>query len=386
MISLRYRNLRGLAALVIPVLLLTQPGLAQNRDDTAVRAEPIDVAIAGPMVGTSFAVGIQFRTGVHAALMHETAGTLLGRPLRITEYNDGCNKDIAEKLSLDLIVSPPAVVIGHSCSVTTLVTAPIYAANNVLQISPASTAPAITDMGINTLFRMIGRDDQQGKLVAERIMTLHAGKKIGILRFATDYSLGLTNSVIDELAAHDLEPVIVVDSVAGATSYLDEIMQFIDAGAGVVFMAGGGLDSGITARQASQVDAPFSLIASDTLVSDVFIDTAGEAGEGIPFMFPSDAATLNETDRTRAAIAAIRAMGVEPYGYTLLSYAAAEVWLEGVRRAGTTDSQAVAAAIRQAPLLTVLGTVTFDSKGDIQTEYPAYAWFTWKERKRVSID
>lgn len=386
MVSLRHRRLIGFAAILLTSLLAHTRLLAQISDEATPTREPIDVAIAGPMVGTSFAVGIQFRTGVHAALMHESEGTLLGRPLRITEYNDGCNRDIAEKLSLDLVLSPPAVVIGHSCSATTLVTAPIYAASNVLQISPASTAPAVTNMGISTLFRMIGRDDVQGKLVAERIMAQHNGKKVGIFRFNTDYSHSLTQSVIDELADYGVTPSIIVDSVAGATSYLDEIMQFVDAGAEVVFMVGAGLDSAITARQARQVAAPFTIIASDTLVSAVFIDTAGTAGEGIPFMFPSDAASLNETDRTRAAIAAIRAMGVEPHGFTLLSYAAAEVWLEGVRRAGTTEAQAVATAIRQAPLLTVLGTVTFDEKGDIQTEYPAYSWFTWQEGQRVPID
>src|SRR5690606_6597929 len=100
----------------------------------------------------------------------------------------------------------------------------------------------------------------------------------------------------------------------------------------------------------------------------------------------SDAASLHETDRTRAALAAIRAMGVEPHGFTLLSYAAAEVWLEGVKRAGTTEAQAVAAAIRNAQMTTVLGTISFDEKGDIQTEYPAYSWFAWLDGQRVALD
>lgn len=386
MMNLQCSQWKGLALALLTWLTASSGASAQNAESGITPADPVDVAIAGPMVGTSFAVGVQFRTGVHAALMHESGGTLLGRPLRITEYNDGCNRDIAEKLSLDLITTPPAVVIGHSCSATTLVTAPVYAANNVLQISPASTAPRISDMGIPTLFRMIGRDDVQGKLVAARLLTRHAGQKIGIFRFATDYSHSLTNTVIEELAANGTAPTLIIESAAGATSYLDEIIQFSDADVDVVYMVGAGLDSGIIARQSKQVSAPFTLIASDTLVSTVFNDTAGDAGDGIPFMFPPDAATLVESERTRDALAAIRGMGVEPHGFTLLSYAAAQVWLEGVRRAGSTDAQEVAAAIRQAPMTTVLGTVSFDARGDIQTEYPAYSWFTWQDGERVAID
>lgn len=379
---------RQLSRLVAAVLLLAPMSHAQpEAANTATGSDAvIDVAIVGPMVGTSFAVGTQFRTGVHAALQHLTDGTLIGRPLRITEYNDGCDRDIAEKLALDLVQTPPDVVIGHSCSAATLITAPLYSEHEVLQISPASTAPAITEMGITTLFRMIGRDDLQGSMVAERIRQKHAGQTLGILRFATDYSFSLTKSVIDDLAEDAIAPAIIVDSVAAATSYLSEIVQLMDAGVEVLYMVGGGLDSGVVTRQASQIGAPFSIIASDTLVSSAFTDTAGAAGDGVPFMFPADAASLKETESTAAAIASIRALGVEPHGYTMLSYAAAEVWLEGVRRAGSTDAEAVATAIRQAPMTTVLGIISFDQKGDIQTEYPAYSWFTWRQGERVAID
>jgi branched-chain amino acid transport system substrate-binding protein len=241
-------------------------------------------------------------------------------------------------------------------------------------------------MDVATLFRMIGRDDLQGKLAAQRIVAQHAGQKLGILRFVTDYSVGLTGAVISELAVHGIEPTLIVDGITSASSYLDDITQFIDAGIEVLYLVGGGLDSGVIVRQARQIDAPFSIISSDTLVSNIFTETAGAAGDGIPFTFPSEAVNLSETETTRDAIAAIRAMGVEPSGFTLLSYAAAEVWLSAVRRAGTTEANAVAVALRQAPITTVMGMVSFDHKGDIQTQYPAYSWFVWRDGERVAID
>lgn len=390
----RWRNLSVLSAVssvarsavLSAAVLMSQTGLAQNGDVNSANETPIDVAIVGTMVGTSFTVGAQFRTGVHAALLHLTDGSLLGRPIRITEYNDSCDRDIAQKLAQDLVQNPPAIVIGHSCSAATLITAPIYTEHKVLQISPASTSPAITELGITTLFRLIGRDDLQGKLVAEYILEKHAGKSLGIFRFSTDYSFNLTETVVGELAAHGVKPTLIIDSAASANSYLNEIVQFMDAGIEVLYMVGSGLDGGVVVRQADQIGASFAIIGSDTLISNTFTDTAGPAGDGIPFLFPSHAAILNETEATRDAIAAVRAQGVEPHGFIMLSYAAAEVWLEGVRRADSIDADSVAAALRQSPILTVLGKVTFDQKGDIQTEYPAYSWVTWQDGVRVSIE
>ena len=134
------------------------------------------------------------------------------------------------------------------------------------------------------------------------------------------------------------------------------------------------------------MSAPFDIVSSDTLVSPIYSETAGAAGDGIPFTFPSEAAEQIDNEQTRAASEAIRAQGMEPAGYTLLSYAATEVWIEGVRRAGAIDTDAVAAAIREAPLDTVLGRISFDEKGDVQTEYPPFSWYVWQDGQRVAID
>lgn len=345
-------------------------------------ADPVTLAIAGPMVGTSFSVGVQYKVGVSAALQTLPEG-LLGRPVHVKTYDDGCNSSIAEKVALDLVQDPPAVVIGHSCSMATIVAAPIYARHQVLQITPASTNPKVTGMGIGTIFRMIGRDDVQGELAVERIATRHAGKRIGVFYFHGDYSMGLTRTAMEGLARHDIKPVKAIMGTASASSYGGIIQEFTDAGVEVLYLVGGALDSGVFLRQARQMDALFHVISSDTLVSKVFIEAAGAAGEGVPFTFPPEAAKLSTS---QPAVAAIRASGLEPVGYTLLAYAAAQTWIEGVRRANSFDAGRVAAAIRSGPIETILGPVSFDEKGDIQTTYPPFSWYAWKGGKRVAMD
>ena len=349
----------------------------------ACATEPATLAIAGPMAGTSFSVGLQYKVGVTAALRTLPDGRLLGREIAIRTYDDGCRAEIAEKAAMDAILESPVVVIGHSCSMATLAAEPIYARHGVLQITPASTNPKVTEMGVSTLFRMIGRDDVQGELAAERIATRHTGKRIGIFHFPGAYSTGLANTAVAALKSRGIIPAKIVIGKASVPSYAEEIQELIDAKAEIVYVIGGGLDSGVFVRQSNQMDAPFRMIGADALVSKVFTEAAGTAAEGIAFTFPPEAAELPSS---HSAIDDIRAMGLEPVGYTLLAYAATQTWIEGVRRAGTFDAAAVAAAIRSAPLETILGTITFDAKGDIQTDFPAFAWYAWKGGKRVPVD
>lgn len=345
--------------------------------------EPVDLAIVGPMVGTSFSVGIQFNIGVTAAIASLPDGQLLGRPVRVTTLDDTCVATIAERVALDLMQSPPDVVIGHSCSATTIASAPIYAEHEVLQISPSSTHPQATEMGITTLFRMIGRDDVQAEMAAERIAEHHAGQEVGMLFYPTDYSQGLVDATIRELAERGITPAIVVQGSSSAISFVAEIQEIVSAGVDVLYFAGGALDGGVLVRQARQIGAPFEIIGSDTLVTSIYSETAGEAGDNIPFTFPVEAASLSTSE---AAIATIREMGHEPAGYTLLAYAATQTWIEGVRRAESFDANAVAAAIRSAPVDTILGPVSFDEKGDIRTTYPAFTWYVWRAGERVPLE
>ncbi len=365
------------AALMLPSASAQQPDPA---------ADIIELAIVGPMVGTSFSIGMQFKAGVHAALTSLDEGLLLGRPVRVSEHNDSCTRIIAERVAQDLMQNPPHVVIGHSCSATTVVAAPVYARHGVLQITPSSTAPLVTEMGIDSIFRMIGRDDLQGEMAAEKIAAQYAGRRVGILRYPNDYSIGLTDNAIAGLAGLGIEPAIVLEMSASASSYLDDIMALTEHDIDVLYLTGGALDSGVFVRQARQMDVPFDIIGSDTLVSPIFAETAGAASNGVAFTFLPESAANLDSDRMQAANAAIRAQGMEPDGYTLLAYAAIEIWIEGIRRADSIETSAVAAAIREAPLDTLIGRISFNGKGDIQTEYPTFAWYVWQDGQRVQID
>jgi len=340
----------------------------------------VDLAIAGPMVGTSSAVGIQYRVGVTAAVNNLPQGRLLGKKVRITLYDDNCSKQIALRVAQEIVEKDPVVVIGHSCSGATIAAAPIYAQERILQITPASSNPRITEMGIPTVFRMIGRDDIQGQVAAERFIKEYGNQRIGILSFPGEYSRNLADTFQETMENAGITPVSRIVGESSSASYVEVIDEFTRQNIDVLYLVGGGLDGGVFVRQKHQLQAPFKIIGTDTLVSTVFKQAAGEAAEGIPYTFPPEAALLATAD---SAVKAITEMGQEPVGYTLLAYAAAEVWIQGVKKARSFDSVTVAEAIRNNPVDTILGRVQFDEKGDIITPYKPFSWYVWDKGKRI---
>ena len=71
------------------------------------------------------------------------------------------------------------------------------------------------------------------------------------------------------------------------------------------------------------------------------------------------------------------AAGYDPEGYTLYTYAALQVWKAAAEAAGSTDTKAVADAIRGKTFSTVIGDLTYDDKGDVKD--PEYVWYIWTD-------
>jgi len=104
-----------------------------------------------------------------------------------------------------------------------------------------------------------------------------------------------------------------------------------------------------------------------------------------------DVATSRRKFITGASAAAagvverIKAGGVEPDGWALFSYAAAQAYVQAARDAGSTDPSKVQQALRAGTFGTVIGDgVQFDAKGDRKN--PAMAMYRWMNGEYAVID
>ena len=76
----------------------------------------------------------------------------------------------------------------------------VYTQAGIPMISPSATNPKLTEQGFKGIFRVVGRDDQQGPAVAQYLEGQKL-KKVAVVDDATAYGEGLANEVEKTLKA-----------------------------------------------------------------------------------------------------------------------------------------------------------------------------------------
>ena len=126
---------------------------------------PIRIGLAGPF---SDPVGAPMKRAADLAVEEiNAAGGIQGQPIELVPRDDFGDPDSAVVVATSLQEAGVVAVIGHVYSGTTLAAAPIYngASDPVVQISPSSSSPEVTDAGPYT-FRVCPSDLAHGAALA----------------------------------------------------------------------------------------------------------------------------------------------------------------------------------------------------------------------------
>jgi len=350
---------------------------------TAAQAE-IKVGIAGPLSGSALATGEQQEIGALKAFDHlNDAGGLLGEEIVVTSVDDACEPEQAKAAARQLVSEGVIFVVGHVCSSTSLAASKIYEEAGIIMISPASTNPKVTDNGGPNVFRVIGRDDQQGIIAGDYLADKYAKSKIAILHDGQAYGLGLAEYTKQQLNKRGITEVIFDSYTADQADYKSTVDKLVDAKIDVLYAGGYQGDIGIIIRQAKNNIPNLKLISGDALVSEDFPVIAGEAAVGTYFTFGPDMRLKPEAATVTAAFRDEEAY--DPGGYTLYSYGAVQVWAQAVQQAGSFEPNAVIDALKAASFDTVLGKIGFDDKGDV-TGISAFVWYVFGEENYSLVE
>ena len=106
--------------------------------------------------------------------------------------DDACDAKTADAVANQLAGKGVAMVVGHLCLAASIAASTVYAGNKIVEISPAITYPKYTDERPGPgIFRLAGRDDQQGIVAGDFIATRYADKRIAIVDDNSAYGKGL---------------------------------------------------------------------------------------------------------------------------------------------------------------------------------------------------
>lgn len=335
----------------------------------------VTIATAGPMTGQYAVFGEQMKRGAEMAVKDINAkGGVNGEQIVLEVGDDACDPKQAVAVANQFVNKGVKFVAGHFCSGSSIPASAVYNEEDILQITPASTNPKLTEQGFENVFRTCGRDDVQGIYAANFVVNNKTGSKIAILHDKSAYGKGLADEFKKELNRLGVTEVMYEAITAGDKDFTALITKLKEAGVDLIYLGGYHTEAGLITRQAHEQGLNAKMMSGDALVDKQYWEITGPTGEGTLMTFAPDPRKL----QTAADIVAkFKAEGYDPEGYTLYTYAAIQAYADAVAKAGSTDTKAVAEALRGNSFETVLGTLGFNDKGDVKN--PEYVMYVWKD-------
>lgn len=333
------------------------------------------IGIAGPMSGENAVFGGQIRSGAEQAVEDiNAAGGINGEKLVVKIGDDACDPKQAVNVANQLVGDGAKVVIGHYCSGSSIPASSVYAEEGVIQISPGSTNPDYTDKRPGpTIYRVCGRDDQQGAIAGKYLLDNYKDKKIAVVHDKSSYGKGLADETLKTFQAGGGKETIYEAITPGEKDYSALVSKLKQANIDVVYFGGYYQQAGLIVRQMRDQGLQAKLVGGDALQSTEFLGITGKGGEGVMFTFPPDQTKLPEA---ASVVKTFKDKKVAPEGFTLYSYAAVQIYAKAAAAAKSTDGPTVAAEMDKQTFDTVVGKLKFDGKGD-----PTVAGFVFYEFK-----
>jgi branched-chain amino acid transport system substrate-binding protein len=340
--------------------------------------EAVLIATVGPMTGQYAVFGEQMRRGAtYMVDQINRAGGINGAPVRLEVGDDACDPRQAVAVANQMAGKEKvAVVIGHYCSGSSIPASTVYNEAGILQITPASTNPALTEeaarKGWDNVFRTCGRDDKQGVVAGAYIAAHYQGKVIAVLDDKSAYGKGLADETAKAMHARGVSEALRESFNAGEKDYTALVSRLKQAKADLVYVGGYHTELGLILRQARDQGFGAQFMSGDANATDELGHIAGPAADGFLFTFAPDP---RKYDAARQAVANLRAQGFDPEGYTLYTVAAVEVFAQAAKAAGSTELEKLVPVLHGQRFKTVVGEIAFDAKGDVlDPKYSIYRY------------
>ena len=334
----------------------------------------VKFGVQGPITGPNAAFGAQLKNGAEQAVADiNAAGGIMGQKLSVQFGDDVSDPkqgvSVANKFAADGV----KFVVGAFNSGVTMPSSEVYQENGILEITPASTNPQVTERKMWNIFRTCGRDDQQGAVAGAYILKHFKGKKVAVVHDKTTYGKGLADETIKAMGKGGMKPVLYEGINVGEKDYSALVSKIKQSGADLVYWGGLHTEGGLIVRQMRDQGVKAPLMGGDGITSDEFAQVGGPGVEGTLMTYGPDPRNKPEA---KAVVAEFRAKKFEPEAYTLYSYAGVQVVKQAAEAAKSLEPKKVAEKMHSGMhFKTVIGDLSYDKKGDItRLDYVMYVW------------
>lgn len=348
--------------------LLLLSGCGQNGSNDKI----IKIGCAAPLTGDQAQLGIDNCRGVRLAIdqANEKNLGLPGYRFEAATADDQHNPAQAVNVAKKFVSDRDVIgVIGHFNSSCTKPASAVYHEAGLVQITAASTNPALSQQGFDTFFRVASTDDVQGPKGARYAANQLGAKQIFIIDDKTTYGKGLADEFEKEARKIGIAVLGHEGITQGDKDFTPLLTKIKPLHPDLIYFGGIYPEGALVIRQARSLNLSSLFMGGDGLATPIFIQlaTAPIANGTYATMVGGD---------MKAVPGAAQFVGdyearYGPLGqWSAYGYDAANILITAIRAAGTKDRHAVLLAMRKIPKFSgVTGEVVFDAKGDNQNQF-----------------
>ncbi|HEY5365733.1 MAG TPA: branched-chain amino acid ABC transporter substrate-binding protein [Casimicrobiaceae bacterium] len=375
---------------LVAAALLTVYGCSNKEEPktAAVAPAPADDSVtvtigsAGPLTGGIAHLGKDNDNGVHLAIDQANDKKLKigGKTIKfvVDSEDDQADPKLGPTIAQKFADAKVAGVVGHLNSGVTIPASAVYNQAGIPMISGSATNPTLTEQGFKNVFRVVGRDDQQGPAVAQYLESLKV-KRVAIADDATAYGEGLANEVEKTLKAAGVQIVAREKTNDKATDFKAILTNMKGKKPDAVFYGGMDATGGPMLKQARELGIKSVFSFGDGACTAEMSKLAGPASEG---MICSQAGLPVEA-ASKAFVTAFNAKYGEIKQYAPFTYDAANLLIAAMQKADSTDPAKYLPSLQSISYDGATGHIEFDDKGDRKNA--EITIFTLKDGKVVPI-
>ncbi len=317
------------------------------------------------LTGKEAAFGQSSHKGTLLAIEEaNAAGGVLGKQLQlVTEDNQskaGESATIVKKLiSRDKVVA----ILGEVASSRSIEAAPIAQSARIPQISPSSTNPAVTETG-DYIFRVCFIDPFQGVVMAKFAKDTLKVRRVAVLTSVSSaYSVGLARYFKEKFTADGGVVAIEQRYSEGDRDFKAQLTAVRAAGIEGIFVPGYYTEAALICKQAKDLGITVPIFGGDGWEAPQLVEIGGAAVEGA--YYSTHYSPENQTPAVTTFLANYKQRwnNEVPDAMAALGYDSANVLIDAIKRAGTTDGPALRDAIAATKgYVGVTGTTNLDAQ------------------------
>ena len=356
---------------------------------------PVKIAVAVPITAGAEVLGAGVRDGVRLAVAEYGARLAsAGVTVTVTVRDDKGDPSKAASNAHGVIADSSIVgVVGHLNSGCSIPAARIYAQKSLAMVTPSSTNPSLTQLGLHNVFRTVATDAKQGSFAADVACSKFRLRKAYIVDDSEPYGEGLASGFRSRFEA-------LGGTVAGRAKTSDTQTHFSALVAkikaknpSVVYYGGIYYAGALLARQLKNAGVSAVFMGGDGIFDPAFVSKAGAtrasgaAATNLGYAIDQMPGGLSFRSRYKAMFG-----HAERSSYDAYAYDAAQSVLEAIITVvdghgtsallGSGGRGLVRAEVAKSAFHGVTGSIGFNSVGD--TKYPAVSVYrvkngAWRE-------